>query len=119
MGSQIVGVGPTGEDVVDAVCGRFDRAFQPLDRRQVYLTVRMDLAVYGAFHLTVRMDRAVSGAFPPCQQHSCGDYYEVVSIQITPGWQVVVHKCLLSVCQTSEDGALAERTMSNSYRVGQ
>ena len=105
MGSQIVGVGLTGEDVVDAVCGRFDRAFQPLDRRQVFLTVRVNLAV--------------SDALPPCQQHSCGDYCEVGLIQICPGWQVVVHKCLLSVCQTSEDGALAERTMSNSCRVGQ
>ena len=105
MGSQIVGVGLTGEDVVGAVCGRFDRAFQPLDRRQGYLTVRVNLAV--------------SGALPPCQQHFCGDYCEVGLIQITPGWQVVVHKCLLSVCQTSEDDALAERTMSNSYQVGQ
>ena len=104
MGSQIVGVGPAGEDVVDAVCGRFDRAFQPLDRRQVCLTVLVNLAV--------------SDALPPCQQHFCGDYCEVELTEINPGWQVVVHKCLLSVCQSSEDGALAERTMSNSYRVG-
>ena len=97
---------PTGEDVVGAVCSRFDRAFQPLDRRQVYLTGHMDLAVFGA----VRMDLAVSGAFPPCQQHSCGDYCELVSIEISPGLQVVVCKCLLPVCQTSKDDARAKRT---------
>ena len=105
MGSQIVGVGLTGEDVMDAVFGRFERAFQLLDHRQVYWTARMDLAV--------------SGAFPPCQQHSCGDYCGVVSIQINPGWQVVVYKCLLPVGQTSVDCALAERTIPNSYLMGQ